>query len=119
MSIAVTITRVTKRQNEIEAIGTLTASSDYVSGGDTVDFTGATLSGVDALPTQQGPDYFEVKGEAGYRYAGVEGALDACKVKVFEDAGAAGAQAELAAAAYPAAITGDTIKFRAVFPALQ
>lgn len=117
MSVAVNVTNVESGQGVVRVFGTLTPSGNYVANGDAVDFTKATgLS----IPSQSAPISFRVEGAAAYVYKGVKGAINACKF-VVQETGAAlsGALADLAAAAYPAGITGDTITFEAVFPKLQ
>jgi hypothetical protein len=46
-------------------------------------------------------------------------AMNANKVKIFQQAATAGAFPELAAGAYPGAVTGDTITFYGIFKKLQ
>jgi hypothetical protein len=59
-------------------------------------------------------------GLAGYDYVFAPGAaLNANKVKVFQQGASAGAFAELAAGAYPGAIQSDTITFYGIFKKLQ
>jgi hypothetical protein len=45
--------------------------------------------------------------------------MNSGKVKIFQQGAAAGAFPELAAGAYPAAITSDTITFYGIFKKLQ
>ena len=59
-------------------------------------------------------------GLAGYDYIFYPGAaMNSNKVKVFQQGTAAGAFPELAAGAYPAGITADTITFYGIFKKLQ
>jgi hypothetical protein len=59
-------------------------------------------------------------GLAGYDYVFYPGAaMNANKVKIFQQGSTSGAFPELAAGGYPSAITGDTITFYGIFPKLQ
>jgi hypothetical protein len=71
---------------------TVSASGNYSTGGDTLD-----LSQFPAIATTQNNG----------------------KVKIFARGTTAGAFRELAAGAYPAAITGDTMTFYGIFRKLQ
>jgi hypothetical protein len=120
VSAAITIKSIQKMQSRVLVIFQVALSGNYTAGGDTLDFTAAALPSGDVLPTQQPPELLTLGGQAGYLYGAVPGTgLGDSKVKVFEDAGAAGELAELGAAAYPAAAGGDTILGLATFPALQ
>lgn len=140
----------------VEAIGTIAASANYATGGDTLDLTGKGIVGVKSAPI-----YGEVHGKAGFHYAfdpgttmangkviarpglpqhthdllvtggqaagnalqelaTVVGKIGAGNVTAAGGASniqnvAAAAAPELAAAAYPAGVTGDTIRARFIF----
>lgn len=102
--------------NEI-VYGTLTFSGNYATGGDTLNFDGISKA------SRQVPIDVEIKETSvpsGYFYSYVSSADEGTgKVAVLE-AGAAVStpQTQIAAAAYPAAITGATVKFKATFPRL-
>lgn len=105
--------------NRIHVAGKITASGSYATGGDTLDLTAIGSLGV---PTTQAPiqGTASMDGLAGYDYTfSVGTAINSNKVKIFQQASSAGAFAELAAGAYPAAITGDTITFYGIFPRLR
>jgi hypothetical protein len=94
-------------------IGTLAiAAGDYTTGGLTVSF--ATIS---EIKSGSVPVTFTVEGIAGYIYRYVPGATkDVGLLMIFQDAGAAAPMAQLAAAATPAAVVADTIRFNSLFP---
>ena len=119
MALAVTINKVDAAQNSLYVRGTLVASGSYVAGGDTLDF-----SGKGDLPASIPPRDVFVHGVAGFVYEFVRGTLlTNSKVKVRGQqptSATAGVIAldEIAAAAYPAGVTGDTITFLAIFDKL-
>lgn len=124
MAIAITLPPANvdaSGQNFVHAAGTLAFSGSYVSGGDTLDFTGVA----DRLASSLAPVAIEVFGQSGFLYRGVPGTtLANSKVKVFGQeptSATAGviALTELGASAYPAGVTGDTVAFRATFRKLQ
>lgn len=126
MAIAIQVDKIESGGVDLYVSGVLVASGNYVTGGDTVDFTGVS-SVLSMASDQSGPanqitsqflKAFSAWSEGGllsYQYAPVcpaSGSLSAAKLKV-------GANntfgTELSAGAYPAAVTGDTIKFEARF----
>jgi len=89
--------------NLFYAIGALTFSGNYPTGGDTLDFT--TVA--DKLPSDQLIQVFadSQNGNAGY-YVPVQGsALNNWKLKAFSGGGT-----ELSAGAYPASVTSDIVQ---------
>ncbi len=101
----------------IHVSGTVTATGNYSTSGDTLDLSQIPLIASDQPPVQGtgGMD-----GLAGYDYIFYPGAaMNSNKVKVFQQGTAAGAFPELAAGAYPAGITADTITFYGIFKKLQ
>ena len=119
MALAFTLVDSWDDGRRVHIVGTVAASGSYTTGGDTLDLSGIESLGV---PTTQPPTAGAswMDGVAGYNYVFITGgALNSGMVKMFENAGAAGPFAELAAAAYPSAITGDTITFYGIFPRLQ
>ena len=89
--------------NLFYAIGTLTFSGSYPTGGDTLDFT--TVA--DKLPSTQIIQVFadSQNGNAGY-YVPVQGtALNNWKLKAFTGGGT-----EVTAGAYPASVTTDVVQ---------
>ena len=89
--------------NLFYAIGALTFSGNYPTGGDTLDFT--TVA--DKLPSDQLIQVFadSQNGNAGY-YVPVQGsALNNWKLKAFSGGGT-----ELSAGAYPSSVTSDIVQ---------
>ena len=101
----------------IHVSGTVAATGNYTTSGDTLDLSQVPLVASDQPPVQ-GTAWMD--GLAGYDYVFYPGAaMNANKVKVFQQGAAAGAFPELAAGAYPGAITADTITFYGIFKKLQ
>ncbi len=101
----------------IHVSGTVAATGNYTASGDTLDLSQVPLIASDQPPVQ-GTAWMD--GLAGYDYVFYPGAaINANKVKVFQQGAAAGAFPELAAGAYPGAITADTITFYGIFKKLQ
>src|SRR5579863_635195 len=101
----------------IHVSGTVVPSGNYTTSGDTLDLSQVPLIASDQPPTQ-GTGWMD--GLAGYDYVFYPGAtMNANKVKIFQQGSAAGAFPELAAGAYPTAITSDTITFYGIFKKLQ
>lgn len=88
----------------LHIVGTLTASGNYATGGDAVDFQ-AVITDVRGIRSQ--PSWVEIRGKAGYVY---EYDYTNKKVMARQEAAAANPADELSAAAYPAGVTGDTIR---------
>ena len=83
----------------------VTPSGNYVAGGEVLGLHGK-------MPTTKRPVAVNIRGRAGYVY---EYDYDTDKMLVRQE-GAAGAPAvEIAAAAYPAGVTGDHIRVEAKF----
>jgi hypothetical protein len=98
--------------NLFYAIGTLTFSGNYPTGGDTMDFT--TVA--DKLPSTQIVQVFadSQNGNAGY-YVPVQGtALNNWKLKAFTGGGT-----EVSAGAYPGSVTGDVVQITITARKLQ
>jgi hypothetical protein len=98
--------------NFLYAIGTLTFSGNYPTGGDTLDFTQVT----DKLPSTQIIQAFadSQNGNAGY-YVPIAGtALNNWKLKAFSGGGT-----EVAAGAYPASVTTDIVQITITARKLQ
>jgi hypothetical protein len=101
----------------IHLAGTVGVSGSYATGGDTLDLSQFPIL-ASTQPPIQGTVWMD--GLAGYDYAFAPGAaLNSGKMKVFQQGASAGAFAELAASAYPSAITGDTITLYGIFKKLQ
>jgi hypothetical protein len=117
MALAFTLVDTWDDGQRIHVAGTVAASGSYTTGGDTLDLSQFPLI-ASTQPPIQGTGWME--GSAGYDYNFLPGpAMNNGKMKVFAQGTSAGAFPELAAAAYPGAITGDTITFYGIFKKLQ
>ena len=119
MALAFTLVDSWDDGRRIHVAGTISASGNYATGGDTLDLTPIESLGV---PTTKSPitGTAWMDGLAGYDYVFASGsAINSGKVKIFQQGSAAGAFAELASGAYPAAITADSVTFYGIFPRLQ
>lgn len=117
MALAFTLIDTWDDGKRIHVTGTVAASGSYTTGGDTLDLSQYPVV-ASVQPPIQGTGWMD--GLAGYDYTFAPGAtMNANKVKIFAQGTAAGAFPELAADAYPAAITGDTITLYAIFKKLQ
>ena len=89
--------------NFVYAIGTLTFSGNYPTGGDTLDFTQVA----DKLPSTQLVQVFveSQNGNSGYYVAIAGSALNNWKLKAFNGGGT-----EITAGAYPASVTTDIVQ---------
>jgi hypothetical protein len=97
----------------IHVSGTVAATGNYTASGDTLDLSQVPLIASDQAPAQ-GTAWMD--GLAGYDYVFYPGAaMNSNKVKIFQQGSAGGAFPELAAGAYPGAITSDTITFYGIF----
>ena len=104
-------------ERRIHVTGTVVASGNYSTGGDTIDLSQFPIIG-STQPPIGGTSWMD--GLAGYDYVFTPGtALSNGKVKIFQQGASAGAFPELAAGAYPGAVTGDTITFYGIFKKLQ
>lgn len=101
----------------IHVSGTIAASGSYSTGGDTLDLSQSPVVAA-AEPPIQSTAWMD--GIVGYDYVFTPGsAMNNGKVKMFQQGSSAGAFPELAAGAYPSAITSDTITFYGIFKKLQ
>ena len=117
MALAFSLVDTWEDGKRVHVSGTVTASGNYVTGGDTLDLSQVPVI-ASAQPPIQGTAWMD--GLAGFDYVFAPGAtLNTNKVKVFAQGTAAGAFPELAAGAYPGAITADTITFYGIFKKLQ
>jgi hypothetical protein len=117
MALTFTLVDTWDDGKRIHVAGSVSASGNYTTGGDTLD-----LSQVPVVASVQPPILGTawMDGLAGYDYVFFPGAaLNNGKVKIFQQGASAGAFAEVAAGAYPAAITSDTITFYGIFKKLQ
>jgi hypothetical protein len=113
MALAITINDTDGGAQNLYVFGTLTASGNYATGGDTLDFTTVASQ----LGASQAPIQLWVGGSTGDAYSFIRAATPTLangKLKVNT-----ASNTELAAGAYPARITGDTnLVFEAVFQKL-
>ena len=98
--------------NLFYAIGTLTFSGNYPTGGDTLDFTQVA----DKLPSTQIIQAFvdSQNGNAGYYVPIAGAALNNWKLKAFSGGGT-----EITAGAYPASVTTDIVQITITARKLQ
>ena len=116
MALAFTLVDTWDDGKRIHVSGTATASGNYSTGGDTLDLSQFPVVAA-TQPPVQGTAWMD--GLAGYDYVFAPGsAMNNGKVKIFQQGASAGAFPELAAGAYPAAITGDTITVYGIFKKL-
>lgn len=109
MAIAVSFRDIWSDGRRIHAIGSVVFSGNYAAGGEVVDVKAAAANaqGQRWMANSQ-PDIMMLQGKAGYHY---EYDRANRKIIIRQSAGAGAVEAELAAAAYPAGVTGDTIDF--------
>ena len=117
MALTFTLVDTWDDGKRVHVTGTIAASGNYTTGGDTLDLSQAPLIAPTRAPIQ-GSAWIDSL--AGYDYVFTPGsAMNNGKVKIFAQGAAAGAFPELAAGAYPAAITAHTITFYGIFQKLQ
>jgi hypothetical protein len=116
MALAFTLVDTWDDGRRIHVAGTITASGSYATNGDTLDLSQSPVVAA-TRPPVQGTAWMD--GLSGYGYVFYPGtAMNNGKVKMFQQGASAGAFPELAAGAYPGAITGDTITFYGIFKKL-
>jgi hypothetical protein len=117
MALTFTLVDTWDDGKRVHVSGTVAASGNYSTGGDTLDLSQFPLVASTQAPIQ-GTVWMD--GLAGYDYVFIPGAaMNSNKVKIFQQGAAAGAFPELAADAYPGAITADTVTFYGIFKKLQ
>lgn len=115
MAAAATINEVFDHGQVIEVVGTIAFTGNYTTGGDTLSLASAKV------PSSEAPIDVDINGKAGFVYQFDKGTtLANGKVLVFcNTAGAANAAlGEHTAVALVAGVTGDTVRFRALFKKL-
>ena len=116
MALTFTLVDTWDDGKRIHVAGTAAASGNYSTSGDTLDLSQIPIIAASQAPVQ-GSAWMD--GLAGYDYVFTPGsAMSNGKVKIFQQGASAGAFPELAAGAYPAAITSDTITFYGIFKKL-
>ena len=119
MAVAISIQDVNESRRSRVRTCKLVFSGSYVTGGDTIDLTAATNpNNMPAAKFARNPVGFSILNDTpGYKFYLIPGAnLTNWKIQVRQDAGTNNPFAEIAAAGYPGAITGDAnirIEFRA------
>lgn len=112
MAAAVNTPTTEAGEKLIQAIGTITMSGSYTTGGDTLDFVGK-------IHTGRAPEFVEIIGESGFLYRWVKGTtLANGKIKVMQgdnDNGSDGPAVEVASGALPAGVTGDVVRYKATY----
>jgi len=117
MALAFSLVDTWDDGKRVHVSGTVAATGNYVTSGDTLDLSQVPII-ASTQPPIQGTAWMD--GLAGYDYVFLPGAaLNANKVKIFAQGTAAGAFPELAAGAYPGGIIADTITFYGIFKKLQ
>lgn len=118
MALAITVREKWFDGQRLHIVGSIAATGNYASGGDTLSFASGEIK------SQKIPDHVDVHGVAGFVYEfldGTDNATGKLKVRGQEPTSATAgviALSEIAAAAYPAGVTGDTIRFHAIFKSL-
>jgi hypothetical protein len=109
MALVVTVTDHWSDTKRIQAVGSVTPSGSYSTGGDTMAL------GSTAIKSSSIPSYVDMGGSGGYLYSYVKGTtINNGKMKIVVSS----TGLELAAGAYPAGVTSDSIGFHAFFPKL-
>ena len=111
MSIAVVITDNFSEGKRQIVIGTLTFSGSYATGGEVVSWA------LGAIKSQRAPKNVQIEGIAGFKYEYVAATAKVI-VRGYQPTDGTGgviALPQIAAASYPAGVTGDTVSFLAIF----
>jgi hypothetical protein len=117
MALTFSVVDTSDDGKRIHVGGTVAATGNYSTSGDVLDLSQVPII-ASAQPPMQGTAWMD--GLAGYDYVFYPGAtMNSNKVEIFQQSAAAGAFPELAAGAYPGAITSDTITFYGIFKKLQ
>lgn len=123
MALAVTVSRIHHPQGskEIKVYGTIVASGNYPTGGDTLNLLSATYNLGQGPPASSRVPIMGIilsvkANTAEFQYLYIAGTTQANGVmQIYTGAAAQSGLAELSAGAYPAGVTGDTINFMIVF----
>ena len=117
MALTFTLVDTWDDGKRVHVAGTVAASGNYSTSGDTLDLSQSPIVASTQAPIN-GTAWMD--GLAGYDYVFYPGAaINSGKVKIFQQGASAGAFPELGAGAYPSAITSDTITFYGIFKKLQ
>jgi hypothetical protein len=121
MALAVTVNFVDRSNNALRVYGTIAATGSYTTGGDTLSFANQALIASNTLPKIVSIQSQNAAGHSLWEYGFTPGTTFANgKMQVLGQQPTSATTgviplSELAAAAYPASITGDVIVFEAVF----
>ena len=124
MPLAVTVTSFSYDSDTVSLRGTIVPSGTYPTGGDTVNFVGATYpQGQGPVATSGAPlrcEFYSTKYAAAlFIYQWIRGTNQTNQLMgVFTGAAAQSGLAEFSTAAYSAAMLADTIEFEAKFARL-
>jgi hypothetical protein len=117
MALAFSVVDTWDDGQRIHLAGTVAATGNYASGGDTIDLSQNPIVASSQAPIQ-GTAWMD--GLSGYDYVFFPGTgMNNGKVKMFQQGSGAGAFPELSSGTYPGAITSDTITFYGIFKNLQ
>lgn len=109
MALALTVNHRWSDGKRTHLICTVTASGNYVGGGDALNLAEGL--------SQNPPISVDINGESTYLYQFNPGTLSTNGLMLVRDLAAAAA--EIAAAGYPGGVTADVIKIHAIFDNLQ
>lgn len=116
--VVASVTSTEFTSSMLHVYGTITASGNYSTAGDTLDFSKQDAIKSTSVPVQVEVYSAKTAGPTNlfvYNYSpGTTIANGKCQV--FTGAAAQTALTELSAGAYPAGVTGDSIVFHATFP---
>lgn len=121
MALSINILSTDRSTNALRVYGTIVATGSYTTGGVALSFAGFDQIKSDTVPFFVSVQSQASAGASGFEYRFVPGTTIANgKLQVFgqQPTSATGgiiALSELAAAAFPAGVTGDNILFEAVF----
>ena len=105
MTLVLTNTRRWFDGQRLHQVGTIVASGTYSTGGDVLSFADPNIK------SSRIPDHVEIHGIAGWHYSYDPQTDQTDGLMLCHQAGA-----EEGAGAYDATITGDTIRYHAIFP---
>jgi hypothetical protein len=120
MALQLTLQNVDASGVVVWVTGTIAASGNYSTGGDTLDWTqimNQAVAASGAVPSAQSPQQVAIWSQNGSfnQYSPLQGSgLNNWKLKVAAPGGT-----EIGAGAYPGGVTGDIIVFQAQFKRLQ
>lgn len=111
MALSLTVTNHWSDTKFIHVTGTILASGNYVTGGD----SNVTITPNNAIKSASPPVYMQVQGVGNLLYRPVITVSQGGKLKIYVP----NSGAEYTAGAYGADVTADAISFYAIFPKFQ